>query len=556
MSFDPSAYIPEPRTWFSTQISYEGWGRAEFLRPKGWLEGKTTIYFDELGNAKIQMSRSHYKNESNPDGRFALWELLSGHTQQEQPNQEQFSIDIFAQEKNQCSRFEVETGLGKFLILGIVSYFFFPASEVIQFSCSASQFIVQPDELPTYWVLPLSNFVSDFGYFYGGFNDHPLRLFNIPNVPLGLSESEAVIASMNARIRNQLAVFEFNGSTGFIERVSNYNEKKEGLEKGQYDYAITAVMVGEVNGKSTQPEDLMSWLPIRFLEILSLATGVRVSSPWIELRDEKGNLCSRLHIKQWQKAYSSGHTPIWDHIHHGLGQLLTQAQSSPNFENKGVFAAINQLILGMQTGISPEDRMAHLFRGLDALCEAENLYSLPSNTLDQNWVEQIKKIISEASKRIREIAKDAEAASQINDARIIRDVIAQRVSGALDLSNRIKYYAAIRALLTKYGLPDAEIMDKYYATNPRQDGREWVEILSIYRGIVIHENYFRFYDGTHDLQDAAQITRHICDLLLRLVFKCLNYDGKYQPPIATFLSDNYTVDWVQPNTSAQALGYK
>lgn len=52
---------------------------------------------------------------------------------------------------------------------------------------------------------------------------------------------------------------------------------------------------------------------------------------------------------------------------------------------------------------------------------------------------------------------------------------------------------------------------------------------SYYCGIVMHRGYFNFPAGEHDIHDTITVMYHIHDILVRLIFKMVDYDGVYQP---------------------------
>ncbi|MGD0952807.1 MAG: hypothetical protein ABR985_10535 [Methanotrichaceae archaeon] len=46
MEFDLNRFAPTPNNWFKANIEYEGHGHAEFLDPKGSVEGHVKIKVD------------------------------------------------------------------------------------------------------------------------------------------------------------------------------------------------------------------------------------------------------------------------------------------------------------------------------------------------------------------------------------------------------------------------------------------------------------------------------------------------------------------------------
>ena len=110
-------------------------------------------------------------------------------------------------------------------------------------------------------------------------------------------------------------------------------------------------------------------------------------------------------------------------------------------------------------------------------------------------------------------------------------------------------------LLNQFNLPESDVVDAYYLKNLRSDGRTtWGSVLSYYRGAPTHEGYFTFSGKEHDASDILTIMFHLRDVLLRIVFQIVGYDGTYQPPVIRWTIDVKS-DWVRPDTPAAELGY-
>src|SRR5215208_6559333 len=78
MTFDPRDFLPTPNNWFSSDVEYGGWGRAEFSAPEGSLEGAVSVRFDERGVASIEMTPDPSTLRSERELRLGLEEFLSG----------------------------------------------------------------------------------------------------------------------------------------------------------------------------------------------------------------------------------------------------------------------------------------------------------------------------------------------------------------------------------------------------------------------------------------------------------------------------------------------
>ena len=85
-------------------------------------------------------------------------------------------------------------------------------------------------------------------------------------------------------------------------------------------------------------------------------------------------------------------------------------------------------------------------------------------------------------------------------------------------------------------------------------GKNWNSVLSDYRGLAVHSGYFDFPSGKYDVKDVTRITLHLYDILVRIIFKMLEYDLTYQP-IILGTGNTHLVDWVTPDIPGSKLGY-
>lgn len=119
-----------------------------------------------------------------------------------------------------------------------------------------------------------------------------------------------------------------------------------------------------------------------------------------------------------------------------------------------------------------------------------------------------------------------------------------------------KFGLAVTDLLELFGLSDAYVMDEHYKVKPRTDGMEhWSDVISKYRGRVIHQGHLDLAGGT-EWRDVWAVINHLHDVLARVVLKILEYDGGYQPTVVPYRSVPFELGWVKPDTLAGTLGYK
>ena len=532
MEFDLNKFAPISNNWFQPNIEYEGHGRAEFLDPKGSVEGTVKIKFDEFGKNEIIMDVSLVNSKEN------IFKLLH---------------------QNTCRYLEVITVDGKFYSISDVYYGEQISSDVekgtdIKLDFHILRSIYQPNQAGSayYWVLPLSNFISSFMLDHPKLDRHALRIFSIPKIPEDLPEDKKLIARINAKGKNRLIVFNFLNRLGFIEPLSDYSTREQMLLEGKAQRVITSLMVGETGPNQTDFDSLKQWFPFQFLNLLGIASGTEVGVNWIEFRDDKGKLVQRLHANFNNPWFSKGHKAIDEVIHRGTGKLLSNYQFSLHRGNSYLTAILKHLLRARSNSQSIEDQMTHIFRAFDCICE---LYGLSTqdltHKLDASQKEIIKDTLAFSFDVIRTLAK---IAPQLDQKSTIQQ-IAERVQNS---NNRDRDFGlALVDLLRRFDQPDADIVHGYYRKNPRKDGREWCNVLSHYRGVVIHSSYFDFESGTYDFFEVAKIRAHLHDILLRVVFKMLCYSGTYQRSVIVPNSwaDSYSIDWVKPDTPASELGY-
>ena len=307
MTFDRERFIPLPSIWLTLDIEYQGSGQANFLVPKGTVQGKTSIQFNELGEGSIEMDVEDFQTEQPLD--FGLMELLSGNKSVQVGGGKALGLGT----RNSCTELKVTTPEGILSASNHIHYNFTIAASVskINFSVLSPQFVINDAKKAKYWVIPLSNFISDFRGNYPILDNHPLRIFPTPNVPKDLPEQDKMYATLVANQKNRLITFMFDENPGFIEPLTDFDERKDTLLSRQALNRVTAVMVGEVGSNSIEFDSLNDWFPYDFLLLLGMASGIEVGGPWIEFRDAEGKLVSRIHSSLERPLFSKGHAAIY-----------------------------------------------------------------------------------------------------------------------------------------------------------------------------------------------------------------------------------------------------
>lgn len=532
--------------WFLTNIDYEGEGRAEFENPQGYIEGMVKISFDEFGNSSIKMNVAKYHTEQPLS--FNCIEFFNAAPALEEGSFS--STNRFG--SNPCKSLTVNTPHGTYSAQGSIVYN--PISSLgrdntrVEFYLVPSYFDNINAELPKYWVFPIFNLISDFTQRNSQLDCHPLRI--LPRLDEADNTTEpAAVRNFFFRNWDRLILFNFQETQGFIEPLIDFNERKKNLYSGQVQRTITAVMVGEVGSESIDIDKLTNWLPFGLLPLLSLATGSEVGIPWIEFRDANGGLVRRIHKRFGQPKFSRGHTTISEQYNQETGYLLTCAQSSTHYGKAPLGSVIFDLVQSSSDSLTIEDKLNKICRAFDYLCQHYNLAT--QNLLlglNAHYQDIVKTTLRSAEEKIR---SEAQAASDSGQRELL-NTIADRTKNSSNIER--KFGLAVIKLLKELGLHDADIINAYYQSNPRADGRkDWSSVLSSYRGIAVHTGDFSFQEQTYDIHDVVRITYHLYDILVRIVFKMLGYDRTYQPIIINQTSK--PVDWVKADIQASELWY-
>jgi hypothetical protein len=555
--------------WFHSNVNYEGHGIAFFSDPIITVGGYVSANFDEFGNKEIVM------NVENVDTQFQnfceipndlripmLPVLLDGNLSGKRPiygskNVSEWSYQFEGKRRNQCNKLIVVTSDGVFSAeksIGFdVSVSFHRnsgSSAKLKFHILNSVFVSDKSCEAKYWALPLMNFISPFCDYSSDLDFHPLRISRSPihnNSKIDLN-----ILTEYLDKDKRIIIFHFKNNIGFIERLPDYHKRKTMLLNGSSQRIITSVMIGEIPSKNSNNKlnDYENWFPFQFLDMLGLATGTEIGAPWIELRDACGALVYRSHSELNAPWFSTGHKSIDESIHHGIGSLLTRSQYSLHTGYSYMTAVMKHLVRSGMSGLLFEDGMAHLFQAFDCLCE---VFGLNTQRLDEELNDEQK---NRVKLELNSLANRIRGLSTLGDNQGQKDILFRIAERALNSANFDRNFGlAVADLIKLFDLSDLLMVESFYRSNPRRDGRPWCGVLSHYRGVVMHSSYFDFERGIYDFQDVATIKNHLHDILIRIVLKMLCYDGTYQKAINGWRG-RYSLDWVNPNIRAEDLGYE
>lgn len=554
---------PEPaeavQLWFEPAVRYEGQGHADFEDPHGFVEGPAWVEFDDSGVARGGLAvEKVVTDDPMPMGLHQLFQRdrpVAG----EEPGSLVLSFGLDSK-ANDCIVLTVKTQSGTFMARSPIGLSFHhkgiiaqPGTTTLTFQLFNGVFLAS-QAAPWYWVLPLTNFASRYRPAAPDLAHHPLRLRAVPEIPEEGTWQERAIAQSRADRHNQLIVFDYKGRRAYIEPLLDQEDREQRLKEGRDRRLVTALMVGELPADVRTEEQVERYLPPDVLQLLSLASGSEVGAAWIELRDLAGGLVARIHSGYGDPQFASGHRAIDEMMHEGVGSLLSRGTKSDIFDSAMLRVVTKHVVRGALHGLTVEDRLSHLIRALDCLCRMLGINGHVSVTdlLTQKETGAVRKIVKHASAEVRRLSEEALRAGHYKSAGIYQDV-AQRISNATKLQSG--FGADVSELIRGRGLHHLEVVEAFFAAYPRDDGRDWLALLSYYRGLVMHNGYIDFDRNPTAWKDASALLDHLHDLLLRLMLKRLGYDGKYQPTVIKMTAD-YDLDWVKPDTPPHRLGYE
>jgi hypothetical protein len=536
----PVVETPYPKeNWLETSLVYEGMGHLELEDPYIIIKGKANIQFDGLGEASawIECDDISFTSPTDPD----LIQLFKKNP---------LSVPEFAKLKpiinqitnNTLKKFTAKTSKGVFSLTDDkIIYSYDKINNRINVSFLNSAFTSSKRTQIKYMVLPISNFLpAEFDNSDSKFRDHPLRTGHGDN----------------------LIYFYINEAPCFIEPLSTYEDRRKELLEGKSNREITAVIICELVTPQIEILDIE-----HLLDLLSLATGSEIGVPWIECRDDQGELIKRIHLQlnQWSN-FSRGHVVIDEWIHNGIGRLIASYWSSSYKNSPDLTAIARNLVKSGFNDLTTEDRLSYLFRALDCLCIAYGLGKIDlRQKLDIDQTRAVNEAFDSFAYKIHFLSREAAGKARTAAKKGLSDEskkfeerhnILQGMESSINMNPPYmddRYGRKVAQLLSDFELYDVSIVNSFYRENRRPDKKKsLIGILSYYRGVTMHKGYFDFQKDLYLRKDIPRVRSHLHDILLRIVLKMLCYDGNYQSPISYL---PVPVDWVKPTTSARELGY-
>jgi hypothetical protein len=277
--------------------------------------------------------------------------------------------------------------------------------------------------------------------------------------------------------------------------------------------------------------------------------------PFVEIRDEAGELVARMHVRIGDAGQSLGTALIDENLSGTTGGLLTSFLVSEVREQVWFRVMLRHLLRAFTGGGTVEDRLSHLLRAVEGACVGLRLNQARPLEVEENVRREVETTINELIAKLEEIGSGVSQADRARLAQLqnrLREITANRPSFATQLL----------ALVEAVGLPDAGWLADFTfrLKNPRPDGQpraptSWAGGASRYRNRIFHSAFVDF--DSFDVDNAFAFIGHLSDVLARVVFHLIGFVGQYKPPCGNAgMVAHETPNWARPERlSAEVFRY-
>lgn len=550
-SFNPGDYFPKPRDWFQPRLSFQGLGTATFCVPEGELRGTARINLPAQGSAFLQIAVEQLIAAVNYDFSLGVVSFLGS----EIPVEEGSAIVYRPQlQANPCASVTICSDEGLFFSDDVRVYGFHTANDQIVLDMSPHNLFFErwgARGIPTYWVAPLTNLKTEFPIAPEHLRTHPLRLKLIKEVTDTTDRTDWQWKWLAANQSNRLFAFENNGDPFYVEPLPGFEHAREHSS----NIEVTAIAVGELRGRPLRTHrDLTAWFPFDLLTPLGFGTGTEVGIPWFEVRNERGELMTRLHLTVGHAGERKG-DPVFTSHHlgggrSGLPELVEKYLALSPQRQRVIGTAMRLFVRGTPGSGHVEENLMDVMRAFDALAGHYNLDRLELiSSLSSENKSRLSRILNNARTEISALRKTNRESAALDQDRILERV-QSRLANVSSAEN--DFGASVIALTKKFELPDADILDQEYIPTT-YGGQTWASVLSELRGATIHEGRIEF-EQRYNILEVFKLLRHLHDVLARIILKECGYTGTYQTHLIG-TTNAEPVNWVQPNFSATKLRF-
>ena len=523
--------------WYDLSPSYSGISVVSFDDGDSKVYGKACASYDESGDLRIHFECAEGENSQ------LLEALLHG------PQPGTFSV----KGPKRPDSISIDTGDGQFL----ADYKVYLAGHSVcignttkaataEFGALGCTYRSHSTAIAKFVAIPLYNMISPSLESMprpqpACVESHPLRIYP---TPARSPDEDAVFDELKRNWHNRLITFLFEGSVSFIESLPDYGNKSTELKAGRSQREITAILVSDATSRVCLSADPSTWFPIDILNLLSLATGIRVGAPWIEYLDGNGQVLQRVHVGFGRPIFQSGHAFMLEQFQPNTAYFLTEGLKSRQLGSKLFGLLVTHVFNAGLSGRSVEDRLLSLARAFEAIAK-EN--GLASQDLKAQLPPSLAALVTSELSNARSAILALKNQCSIPLEKKSIDRIAARVLAA---DQRDKNFGDMVAdVADAYGFHDKLVLLNGFVSG---DGNNWCGFLSYLRGAAVHEGGFDFFSGTQNPLEICRVSDHLHDLLIRVIIKSLDIACPYSTPLCP-IHRLLDVDWVQPTTPSNCL---
>jgi hypothetical protein len=227
---------------------------------------------------------------------------------------------------------------------------------------------------------------------------------------------------------------------------------------------------------------------------------------------------------------------IDESVDRSTGSLITAFLGSEHRAKPWLRVALRHLLIAFTGDLTVEDRLSHLFRTVEGLCAGLGLdRSRPLELSD----EIRRQVLQEFARSLDALDSIARTASSPDRERIRQ--LQNRLRSIQ--SNSPSFQTQLLALVERDKLPDAAwLRDFKFRARLNGPPIAWAAAAQAYRARIFHAAFIDF--ETFDIDNAAAFIPHLSDVLVRVIFQLIGFEGQYRPPCGAHgAATHETPDW-------------
>ncbi len=321
----------------------------------------------------------------------------------------------------------------------------------------------------------------------------------------------------------------------FIQPLKDYDKMISQTSGGKL---VTALISGKVKLNKDQ---LLSFLK-NIQTLLSFATGIEVTFPWVSYYDHNGSLLGTVHYQK-SVTYEEFHSKVI-RTPNSLQQLLEMYSDVDSITK----SLINVYLFSNIKSLPVKNKLVRLLIGIE---QAINQSKTSKNISYRDVFKSQKKVRKIFKDAMDNLVKDLQELQKKSEENEYLERFKNKASD-LFFSIQSRYQDKMKKYLEHCNLHDHEILNGYIqASDEFEKFDDWFDFINEMRNSLVHND--TLIEGLSE-ETYSQVTDHLRDLLVRIILKRINYTGNY----CSFIYDpggETNVEWVNSSTKPQELGF-